>query len=168
MSNKIGERKLSAFQCAGSAVMAYLQQVHIKEISIREEDEFGGFFEWEDLFGEKSYPINVLYDDLLKLEKNVMIVLAGPIAASIVEYGKIIWSGEEDGYDHAIELLGWIGSLNESSDLLFTLYSKRCELMLNCPDVWFVVKEFASRLIKKKRLLGHEAEKYLKDLFDKA
>ena len=168
MNITISDQKLSAFQLAGHAVMAYLQQVKIKLISIGNEDEFGGFFEWEDLFGGESYPIETLFDDFVKLEKSIMIVLAGSIAASIVKHGKIIWTGEEDAYDHAMEILSWIGSLEESDDLLFNLYSKRCELILRCPNVWSVVEQFASLLTRKKQITGTEAGNYIQVFFEKS
>ncbi|MBN2367322.1 MAG: hypothetical protein JXL67_14220, partial [Calditrichaeota bacterium] len=148
-------------------VMAYLHKVKIKLISIGNEEEFGGIFEWEDLFGRESYPMETVFDDLVKLEKSVMIVLAGPIAASIIKYGKKIWTGEEDAYDHAMEILSWMGSSNESTELLFRLYSKRCELILRCPDVRCVLEQFASILFQKERITGVEAENNLKDLFEK-
>jgi hypothetical protein len=167
MNITISDQKLSAFQLAGHAVMAYLQRIKIKLISIGNEEEFGGFFEWEDLFDGESYPIDPMFDDLVKLEKSVMIVMAGPVAASLLRHGKIVWTGEEDAFDHAMEILSWMVSANESTEFLFKHYSKRCELILRCPDIRFILEQFASVLSEKREILGEEAENYLRYFFEK-
>ena len=157
--------KLFAYEFAGNAVMAYLLQVKIKVASIKKEDKIEGFFEWEELFSEEFYPMVIMFEDLIKLEKIAMIALAGPITESLVKNGKVTWTGEEDGYDYAMEVLSWVGPPDESTEKLFELYSKRCELILSCPDVWQAVEALAAHIHQKKKLSGEEIESFLYQAF---
>jgi len=159
--------KLFAYEFAGGAAMAYLLQVKIKGTSIKKEDKIEGFYEWEDLFNGKFYPMKVMFEDLMKLEKSAMVALAGPITESLGKNGKVTWTGEEDGYDYAMEVLSWVGPPDESTEKLFELYSKRCELILSCPDVWHAVEALAAHILQKRRLSGEEIERFLYQAFKK-
>jgi len=50
-------------------VIAYLHNLSIKEVLIKNEDGLPGFCEYDYLFGYNTIPLKVYDKDLLKLEK---------------------------------------------------------------------------------------------------
>ncbi len=53
--------------------------LYIKEVSILNEDDLHGFCEYDDIFGCNASFLKAYYKDLLKLEKHILISIAGHI-----------------------------------------------------------------------------------------
>ncbi|MGI8836152.1 MAG: hypothetical protein ACR2H4_05885 [Pyrinomonadaceae bacterium] len=157
----------TAYHEAGHVVIAHWLQKRFRYVTIKEDDENQGHM--------KNVPTGRRPDFNrggyeLRLEKIIMVKLAGPEAESVFA-GRRNRAGASDDYRDALDLAACRSP--ETDDEENYLYLKwlayRTRKMLKTPYLWFAVEALARELLIKETIKYNEAreiiQKALKDSF---